>query len=276
MTFDSDIQWEAYAGGGLRFDSHRGFVIRLDARVSIIPGAINYLAAEGDVSVGIEFRLGKKAPRATGPELEKVADKDADGIPDASDSCVDRPEDRDGFADDDGCPDIDNDGDQVLDIADRCSQESETYNGFTDDDGCPDTLPPEVDALRGTVEGLLYAEGETAVRDSALRNLEKIAAVMKQHPSIRVMFIGHTDDREAKQFAEVVEGQPPPDLGPLSEDLSRARAEAARQALAGLGIPASRIEIDGRGFEEPVTENDKPKGRLANRRVEIKLYVPPR
>ena len=28
--------------------------------------------------------------------------------------------------------------------------------------------------------------------------------------------------------------------------------------------------------EEPVADNDKPKGRLANRRVEIKLYVPAR
>ena len=39
---------------------------------------------------------------------------------------------------------------------------------------------------------------------------------------------------------------------------------------------APRVEIVGRGAEEPVSDNDKPKGRLTNRRVEIKLYVPPR
>jgi flagellar motor protein MotB len=36
------------------------------------------------------------------------------------------------------------------------------------------------------------------------------------------------------------------------------------------------VIVDGRGAEEPVADNDKPKGRLANRRVEIKLYVPAR
>jgi OOP family OmpA-OmpF porin len=275
MTFDSDIQWEVYAGGGARFDSHHGFTLRLDARVSVLPGALNYLAVEGDVSIGVEFQLGKK-PRAAGPEIVKVTDKDHDGIPDAKDACPTRAEDKDGFADEDGCPDIDNDGDEVLDIADRCAAEAETYNGFADDDGCPDTLPPEVDALRGTVEGLLYAEGETGVHDSAVKSLQNIAAVMAKYPSIRVQLIGHTDDREAKQFAETVEGQPAPDLEALSEDLSRARAEAARQALAAQGVAESRIEVQGAGAEDPVADNDTPKHRLANRRVEIKLYVPPR
>ena len=102
----------------------------------------------------------------------------------------------------------------------------------------------------------------------------KIAKVMQQFPSIKVVLIGHTDDREAKQFVQPVEGQPPPDLAPLSADLSRARAEAVKQALVALGIPAPRILVEGHGAEEPVSDNDRPKGRLANRRVELKLFVP--
>src|ERR1700704_4505502 len=114
--------------------------------------------------------------------------------------------------------------DRVLDIADKCPNVPETYNGFEDEDGCPDTVPPDVDALRGTIEGLIYADGETVVRDSALPSIRKIAKTMTAHPSIRVVLIGHTDDREAKQFAEPVAGGPPPDLAALSADLSRARA----------------------------------------------------
>ena len=34
------------------------------------------------------------------------------------------------------------------------------------------------------------------------------------------------------------------------------------------------IDAEGRGSEEPVSDNSTPRGRLANRRVEIKLYVP--
>jgi outer membrane protein OmpA-like peptidoglycan-associated protein len=164
----------------------------------------------------------------------------------------------------------------VLDIADKCPDLPETYNGYEDEDGCPDTVPPEVDALRGTIEGLTYAEGETAVHDAALASIRKIAKTMTAHPSIRVVLIGHTDDREAKQLATSEDGKPPPELDVLSADLSRARAEAVKNALMATSIPPSRIVVEGKGFDDPVADNARQRGRLANRRVEIKLYVPPR
>lgn len=66
------------------------------------------------------------------------ADNDNDGIPDGQDKCIDELEDRDGFQDEDGCPETDNDGDQVSDSADRCPDEKEDIDGFDDADGCPD------------------------------------------------------------------------------------------------------------------------------------------
>jgi OmpA-OmpF porin, OOP family len=65
-------------------------------------------------------------------------DTDHDGIVDADDRCIDRPEDRDDFEDDDGCPDDDNDNDNVADSADRCPNEPEDADNFQDEDGCPD------------------------------------------------------------------------------------------------------------------------------------------
>lgn len=282
-TFDSGIVGAGHLGAGVRYDTLRGFVLRFDARVAFVPGARisssmeedPYFGAEIDVAFGIELSLGTRAKAVEQRRLASL-DRDRDGVADDKDACADRAEDADGFDDLDGCPDIDNDLDRVLDIADKCTTVPEGYNGFEDDDGCPDTVPDDVEALRGTIEGLLYADAETAVRDSALPNIEKIAKTMAAHPSIRVVLIGHTDDREAKQFAEPVDGQPAPDVTELALDLSRARAEAVKQALTAAGVAASRIEIDGRGAEEPVAENDRPKGRLANRRVEIKLFVPPR
>jgi outer membrane protein OmpA-like peptidoglycan-associated protein len=114
------------------------------------------------------------------------------------------------------------------------------------------------------------------VRDSALPGIRKIAKTMTAHPSIRVLLIGHTDDREAKQFATAEKGQPAPELDALSADLSRARAEAVKNALVAAGVASTRIVVEGKGAEEPVADNTKPRGRLANRRVEIKLYIPPR
>jgi outer membrane protein OmpA-like peptidoglycan-associated protein len=65
-------------------------------------------------------------------------DRDGDGLPDIVDKCPLKPEDVDGYKDDDGCPDLDNDGDGILDVDDGCPMERETINGIEDDDGCPD------------------------------------------------------------------------------------------------------------------------------------------
>jgi OOP family OmpA-OmpF porin len=68
----------------------------------------------------------------------KVGDKDHDGILDNVDKCPMDPEDKDGFEDEDGCPDPDNDKDGIADIKDKCPLEPEDKDGFQDDDGCPD------------------------------------------------------------------------------------------------------------------------------------------
>ena len=82
--------------------------------------------------VGISWLPGTKAA-AIG-----AGDRDGDGVPDARDSCPAQAEDKDGYQDDDGCPDLDNDQDGVPDSADRCPLEAEDKDGFQDDDGCPD------------------------------------------------------------------------------------------------------------------------------------------
>jgi hypothetical protein len=67
-----------------------------------------------------------------------VRDTDGDGIPNGRDKCPTVKEDKDGFEDDDGCPDDDNDGDRRPDSTDKCPNEAEDIDGFEDDDGCPD------------------------------------------------------------------------------------------------------------------------------------------
>jgi outer membrane protein OmpA-like peptidoglycan-associated protein len=281
-TFNSGITGEGYVGGGLRFDTQKGFLLRLDGRLAVQPAATNgVLAFEADFGLGVELVLG--GPRKARPDGEgdktivagPPSDKDEDGLPDKTDKCPDRPEDTDSFEDADGCPDIDNDNDRVLDIADKCPTESENLNGYADDDGCIDALPPDVEALRGTIEGLIYAEGETAVRPTAQKAIEALAKTMLAQPTVKIVLIGHTDDREAKAFVTPPKkGEPPVDVASIATDVSRARAEAVRQALTSAGVPTGRMVVDGVGAEEPVTDNGTAKGRLANRRVELKLFVP--
>jgi outer membrane protein OmpA-like peptidoglycan-associated protein len=71
------------------------------------------------------------APKAKG-------DRDKDGIFDDVDRCPDTPEDKDGFQDLDGCPDLDNDADGIPDVTDKCPMDPEDRDGFEDADGCPE------------------------------------------------------------------------------------------------------------------------------------------
>jgi OOP family OmpA-OmpF porin len=65
-------------------------------------------------------------------------DRDHDGVYDSEDRCPDQAEDRDGFQDNDGCPENDNDNDGIPDAQDKCPNAAEDVDGFEDEDGCPD------------------------------------------------------------------------------------------------------------------------------------------
>jgi len=80
----------------------------------------------------------RSPPATCGAAADRDKDQDWDGVPDAKDRCPLEAEDRDGFEDEDGCPDLDNDKDGVPDAKDHCPQEAEDRDGFQDDDGCPD------------------------------------------------------------------------------------------------------------------------------------------
>jgi len=93
------------------------------------------------------FLLLDVAPRARPVEPLAVAgrprprdtrDDDGDGVVNSDDDCRADAEDRDGYRDEDGCPEPDNDDDRVLDAADRCPVDAEDLDGFEDGDGCVD------------------------------------------------------------------------------------------------------------------------------------------
>ena len=102
-----------------------------------LPGMFSLLMGAG---VGLDHGIGSPMFRGFvglgwAPDFR---DRDHDGILDAVDRCPDEPEDKDGFQDDDGCPDEDNDNDGIPDAVDKCPNQPEDFDGFQDDDGCPD------------------------------------------------------------------------------------------------------------------------------------------
>ncbi len=280
--FPSGLTAEGYTGGGVGWNPGRGVALRFDARAMLFQGrgGEKPVTVEAEFTAGVWFTLGKsgaeKQRRIEAPP--PPPDADGDGYVDAADGCPERAEDHDGFDDKDGCPDIDNDGDQILDVADKCPTVLETYNGFEDDEGCPDTVHADVDSIIGTVEGLLYSPGDIAVRATASDGLERIVKVLRDHPSVRLILVGHTDAKEALPDPSA---PPPadgavPDPAELALELGRSRAASLRNALVGRGLNKGRFIIESLGLEQPVSDEDTNRGRLRNRRVEVKLFVPKR
>jgi OmpA-OmpF porin, OOP family len=87
--------------------------------------------------------------------------------------------------------------------------------------------------------------------------LDEVAAVMMNNEQIEVIQIeGHTDSTGGAA---------------RNRELSKQRAESVRQYLIGKGIAKDRMVAKGFGPDKPITPNDTPEGRDANRRVEFNI-----
>ena len=183
-------------------------------------------------------------------------DNDGDKIPDVKDKCPDKAETVNGIDDEDGCPEIDSDGDGILGSKDKCPDEAETKNGYKDDDGCPDELPPAIKKFTGVIEGIKFKSGRSTLLPGSYALLDRAVDVLKQYPEIRLEISGHTDSRGKAD---------------KNRDLSQARADAVKTYFIARGIDANRLTSIGYGSEKPVAENSSDSGRAQNRRTEFRL-----
>jgi len=185
-------------------------------------------------------------------------DADGDGVTNENDMCPSAPEDRDGFEDEDGCPDTDNDHDRIADRYDRCPNDPETYNGMEDDDGCPDRGGVVVTESNAVILDKIYFATRAAEVDE--RNqpiLEAIAATLIGNPQItRVHIAGHTASDE-----------------PDGWGLSAERAGAVRAALIELGVAPARLVAEPFAATQPVDARETAEARERNRRVEFHIDV---
>jgi outer membrane protein OmpA-like peptidoglycan-associated protein len=196
-----------------------------DVRLSLATGA--------PLSYATDLRTPHFVPRpdATGALIvptargvvgaETARGGDHDGVAVAEDRCPDAAEDRDGFEDSDGCPDLDNDQDKIPDVDDKCPNEPETYNGFDDEDGCPDRGRVIVtDASIQILDKIYFGPGVTVPPPAAGPLLDAVAQTLIGNPQIRRLEIqGHAAKDEADPWG-----------------LSAARAGAVKGALVARGV----------------------------------------
>ena len=117
---------------------------------------------------------------------------------------------------------------------------------------------PTLAALPGKPASFVlhFLEGRDELTPESRAELDKVFAELKRRPLPDIVVIGHTDTVGTLIF---------------NDKLSFARAERVRDMLVGLGIPASRIQVAGRGKRELVVHTDDNVSEARNRRVEINV-----
>lgn len=121
------------------------------------------------------------------------------------------------------------------------------------------SLPAELLFNSGSAD--LSPEGDRVLADVA-KNLRRNA-----YAAYQILVEGHTDGVAvrgalAQRF-------------PTNWELAGARAARVVRALEKSGVDAKRLAAVSRGAEQPVTSDDTPEGRAANRRIEIRLLPLP-
>ena len=213
-------------------------------------------------------------------------DTDGDGVPDSQDACMVEPEDKDGYLDDDGCPELDNDLDGIPDVTDKCPNEAEDPDGFEDEDGCPepdndkdtvldvqDQCPNEpgstteeplgcpkaalvvvTDCEVKITQQIHFEYNKDKIRPESFPILDAVVDVLNKNPDIRLEIQGHTDNRGGAAY---------------NKNLSNRRAASVMKYLSAHGITPGRLTSRGYGFDRPIVDNSTDTNRALNRRVQF-------
>ncbi|MET0287746.1 MAG: OmpA family protein [Polyangiales bacterium] len=283
--------WGGYTFKDVRARTATPFEWLLGAKYNTVQGLYAGLGA----GTGFTHGIGSPDARVVvqlGYLSPKDEDRDHDGILDRNDACPDQPEDRDGFEDDDGCPDLDDDRDSIPDSSDACPRDPEDRDNYADEDGCPDPdndgdgmldvddacpLEPGVPENRGcpakasvetenalhVLEQVHFENNKAVILSESEPTLQQVKALLDSHPEITALRIeGHTDSvgEDDRNFV-----------------LSKARAAAVGTWLVQHGIERKRLAAWGCGEKHPIADNTSAEGRAQNRRVmfQLEATVPP-
>lgn len=124
--------------------------------------------------------------------------------------------------------------------------------------GLPDMRSKLITDGKLVVHGIYFDSGSDKIKPESYGTLKSIADVLKENSEVKIKIVGHTDSDGADA---------------TNLDLSKRRAESVKNSLTDdFGIDSSRMETDGKGEAEPISDNKTTEGKANNRRVEfIKL-----
>jgi outer membrane protein OmpA-like peptidoglycan-associated protein len=110
--------------------------------------------------------------------------------------------------------------------------------------------------LQTAFRAIYFESNATALPGSAVTTLEEVVAYLKENPDALIRIVGHSDNVGSRE---------------VNIRVSRKRAERVKDYLVAHSVNRSRIEIEGKGPDNPVATNITSEGRRKNRRVEIEI-----
>jgi outer membrane protein OmpA-like peptidoglycan-associated protein len=250
-----DLSGERYraplsARGGLRWFAWRDLSVEAGGGAGL--GKAGYGREAWRVFAGVRWVPQPRQAAPLAPMTPNDDDWDKDGIPNAKDEC---PREA-GPAETGGCPDRDGDG--IPDKDDKCPDQP----GPAQNDGCPAPEGEplvEIETERLSLKDAIHFDtAKDTIKSESFKILDQVAALLKQHAELKKVRVeGHTDNVGS---------------GPYNKDLSQRRARSVvRYLVEKGGIPSSRLESAGYGFERPVASNATAVGRAKNRRVDFTI-----
>jgi peptidoglycan-associated lipoprotein len=108
-------------------------------------------------------------------------------------------------------------------------------------------------------ETIHFAFDSSAIRTSEQPNLAQVAAALTANPNDKLLIEGNCDERGTEEY---------------NRSLGERRALAAREALAKLGIDASRIRTLSNGKDKPTDPGHDENAWSQNRRDDFILLLP--
>ena len=109
----------------------------------------------------------------------------------------------------------------------------------------------QVAQIQTTFNSIKFPKGKAALDDEMKSALNDLVSTMKSNPSMRIRITGHSSSDGDQIY---------------NQKLSEQRARVIVEYIKSMGIEPDRLEAEGRGSSEPVSDNPDE-----NRRTEMKV-----
>jgi len=101
-----------------------------------------------------------------------------------------------------------------------------------------------------------FLPGSDLLNPESSNQILGVAGILNTYKDIKIKLRGHTDS-----------------TGPSEDNLTLSfkRSLNLKKQLVGLGINTQRIQVEGLGASEPISDNSSEKGRNKNRRIDLTI-----